>query len=312
MMRNAVKDQSFLDLPLGREARRYLNAKRKELTTSSYRGYEGTLHKLCIAFGDLTLQDFELPNGADLIEPWMDDRWGDKAPGTYNVCWSHLSDFFDWQVKRNRMNSNPMRLVGRAKKRGIHRQTFTQDEVKAIIAAAGDLRDRIALRLLFHHGLRKGTLQRVQFKHFDYIRHELTAFTKGQKVQTVPVPESAFWTDLERLLLEWEAQPNHFLMCVVKPVPRAGTVRFPARMMASTTLQRWWVERLEGAGVGYKNMHCARHTFAQMVLDGTQDIKLAQQLLGHASIQTTGDIYTSYGAQQLGAKLAAVLAGGDE
>jgi len=243
----------------------------------------------------------------------MDGRWGDASPGTYNVNHAIIKDFFRWQVRRRRMQSNPMELVGRARKAQVYRMTYSEDECRAILASAETLRDRIALRLLLYHGLRKGALQRIQFKHFDYQRRRLTIFTKGGKVKAVPVPEPEFWTDLERHLLEAEARPGHYLMCLIKPIPRAGLRRFPDRMMSSTALHRWWYARLNDAGItakgetAGKRMHAARHTAGQRVLDATGDLKLVQQFLGHASIQTTGDIYTDYQEAQIAAKIADVL-----
>lgn len=298
---------------MGREVGRYLAAKRKAITATSYRGWESCLDKFARQFADLRLEDFELPNGADLIEPWMDERWGDAAPGTYNVNHAIIKDFFRWQITRRRMTSNPMELVGRARKAQVYRMTYSEDECRAILASAESLRDRIALRLLLYHGLRKGALQRIQFKHFDYPRRRLTIFTKGEKVKTIPLPEPQFWTDLERHVLEAEARPNHFLMCVVKPIPRAGMRRFPDRAMSSTALHRWWYRRLEDAGVvptgetAGKRMHAARHTAGQRILDRTGDLKLVQQFLGHASIQTTADVYVDYDIEQVASRIAGVL-----
>lgn len=311
--REDVRDKSYQDLPMGREVKRYLAAKNKELTATSQRGWESCLEKFARQFADLQLEDFELPRGADLIEPWMDDRWGDAAPGTYNVNHAIIKDFFRWQVTRRRMTSNPMELVGRARKTQIYRMTYTEDECRAIIASAESLRDRIALRLLIYHGIRKGALQKIQFKHFDYQRRRLTVFTKGSKVKAIPLPEPEFWTDLERHLLEAEAEPDHYLMCLVKPIPRAGIRRFPDRMMSSTALHRWWYKRLEEAGMvargttDGKRMHAARHTAGQRILDATGDLKLVQQFLGHASIQTTADVYVDYDVDQIAARIAGVL-----
>lgn len=322
-LRDATKDKSYLDLPMGREVGRYLAAKRKELTESSYRGWESCLEKFARGFADLQLEDFELPRGADLIEPWMDDRWGTSSPGTYNVNHAILKDFFRWQVRRRRMQSNPMELVGRARKAQIYRMTYSEDECRAIIAGAESLRDRIALRLLLYHGIRKGALQKIQFKHFDYPRRRLTVFTKGNKVKAIPIPEPEFWTDLERHVLEEEARPGHFLMCLMKPVPfgtpdkdgrrQTRTHRFPDRAMSSTATHRWWYRQLEEAGIvargetSGKKMHAARHTAGQRILDATGDLKLVQQFLGHASIQTTADVYVDYDVDQIAARIAGVL-----
>lgn len=313
IMREAVKDKSYQDLPMGKEAARYLRSKRKVLTDASYRDYEGRLDKLARYFPDLELADFELPAGADKLEAFMDDLWGTAAPGTYNVNHSIFSDFFDWQVKRFRMQSNPMTLVGRAKKRDVHRTTFSPDQQRAIIASCPDLRDRIGLRLLLHYGLRKGALAKIQFKHFDHQRRRLTIFTKGKKVRDVPLPEPALWMDLERHILDVEAQPNHFLMCLVKPIPRAGVRRFPDRAMSSTALHRWWYRQLENAGIvatgetSGEHMHKARHTAGQRLLDHSGNLKAVQKLLGHASISTTADVYVDWDLDQLTASLADAL-----
>ena len=56
----------------------------------------------------------------------------------------------------------------------------------------------------------------------------------------------------------------------------------------------------------------ARHTAGQRVLDATGNLKAVQKLLGHASIQTTGDIYADWDIDQLAATMADVLASDDE
>ena len=57
-----------------------------------------------------------------------------------------------------------------------------------------------------------------------------------------------------------------------------------------------------------ERMHKARHTAGQRVLDKTGNLKAVQKLLGHASIQTTADIYTDWDIEQLADTLRDVLA----
>jgi hypothetical protein len=57
-----------------------------------------------------------------------------------------------------------------------------------------------------------------------------------------------------------------------------------------------------------ERMHKSRHTAGQRVLDATGNLKAVQKLLGHASIQTTGDIYADWDIDQLAATMADVLA----
>ena len=54
-------------------------------------------------------------------------------------------------------------------------------------------------------------------------------------------------------------------------------------------------------------MHKARHTAGQNILDATGNLKAAQKLLGHPSIQTTGDVYADWDIDQLADTLRTVL-----
>jgi len=56
-----------------------------------------------------------------------------------------------------------------------------------------------------------------------------------------------------------------------------------------------------------ERMHKSRHTAGQRVLDATGNLKAVQKLLGHASIQTTGDVYADWDIDQLAATLLDVL-----
>lgn len=167
--------------------------------------------------------------------------------------------------------------------------------------------------MLLDYGLRKGALKAVQYKHFDHNRRRLTIFTKGGKVRTLPIPHQPFWHDLERLILDLEAKPSDYLMARQKTIPRAGVRRFPDKPMSDHGLHRWWYGCLERAGIvaagslSGERMHKARHTAGQRVLDHTGNLKAVQKLLGHASIQTTGDVYADWDIDQLAATMADVL-----
>jgi site-specific recombinase XerC len=177
---------------------------------------------------------------------------------------------------------------------------------------------------LLDYGLRKGALQKVQFKHFDHYRQQLTIFSKGDHVRAVPIPHNAFWFDLERLILEEEAQPGHYLLPRQKkhpvkfdPATKKATAyrvtQFHDEPMGGHGLHDWWYGCLERAGVvaegqrAGERMHKARHTAGQRVLDKTGNLKATQKLLGHASIQTTGDEYVDWDIDQLAATLREVV-----
>ncbi len=313
ILREAMRDKSYQLLPLGQEAAMYLRAKRKRLTDSSFRDYESCLDKLARYFPVSELADFEPPDGTMRLEEFLHAHWGGSEPRTYNKNLSIVKDFLKFQRLRGRMDRDPTEAIERAKARQVYRTTFTADQRRAIVASQDELRDRIALRLLFDYGLRKGALTAVQFKHFDHVRKRLTIFTKGQKVRSLPLPHPAFWHDLERHILDVAAKPDHYLMAR-QAGNKVSIKRDPTLAMGVHGAHRWWYRCLERAGVvdvgttRGERMHKARHTAGQRVLDATGNLKAVQKLLGHTSIQTTADSYTDWDDDQLTSTLADLFA----
>lgn len=226
------------------------------------------------------------------------------------------------------MYGDPARPIRPPKKRGVHRETFSGDHKTRILATGPDPdslhRDRCALRLLLVYALRKESLRRVQFGHFDHERRRLTIFTKGSKVRTIPIVEAAFWNDLGRHIVEWGAEPGDYLLCRrdVRPNRYRPGERFITEYrdqpMGVHGLRKWWYRCLQRAeivaeGVTHgRKMHMARHTAGQSVLDHTGNLKAVQKLLGHSSITTTGDIYTDWDIDQLEETMRLVVGESDD
>jgi site-specific recombinase XerC len=212
------------------------------------------------------------------------------------------------------MYGDPARPIRPPKKRGVHRETFSGDHKALILACGPDPdslhRDRCALRLLLVYALRKESLRRIQFSHFDHERRRLTIFTKGSKVRTIPIVEAAFWNDLGRHIVEWGAQPGDYLLCrrAERPNRHKPGERFVTEYrdqpMGVHGLHKWWYRCLQRAGLVAegvthgRKMHMARHTAGQSV-HHTGNLKAVQKLLGHSSITTTADIYTDWDIDQL-------------
>lgn len=314
MMREVARDRTYELYPLGGDVTAYLRWKRKRLTKGSDRKYTGTLAVFAADHLDLELKDFEPPVGTERVEEWLDRHWGpDKAsPRTYNGHHSIIKDFFRFQVARGHMSGDPMLQIERAKARDPHRETFNIDQVRAIVASQDDRRDRLALRLLLNYALRKDELRKVQFKHFDHVRLQVTVFGKGGTVTPIPIPDQAFWHDLERLILDTQAEPSHYLMCGRRG-NRHGSRLLPDTQIGNHGLHDWWYARLADAGIVAEGitkgtrMHTARHTAGQALLDATGNLKAVQKLLRHKSMLTTADVYVDWQLDQLAASLEEVL-----
>jgi site-specific recombinase XerD len=312
IMREAVRDKSYREMSLGEDAAAYLRSFRRRATDRSYGTYESVMDKLCRYFHGLELADLEPPIGTQRIEEFLEREWGEREPSTYNRGLTVTRGFLRFARRRGLMHADPTEAIERAKIREVYHESFSPDEVAAIFASNPERRDQVALWLTFHLGIRKASLLNVRFEHFDHFRKRLTIWGKGGKVRSKPIPDPAFWHELERLIVESEAQPGHYLL-----QGSAGNDRvmryFPDRPMGHTSHHRWFYACQERAGVVEKGQrkgsrpHKARHTAGQKLIDATGNLKAVQQLLDHSSVATTGDMYVGWDEAALAASLQIAL-----
>jgi integrase/recombinase XerD len=312
MMRDALKDRSYRATPLGLEVARYHRWKKNEwgATAETLRDYEAILAKLALDHADLELSDFEPPIGTERLREFIDARWGERTARTRAKVISVLRDFFSWAVRERGLSGNPALPIFRPRKRDVSRGTFTEGDVRKLLAAQTRLRDRVALLLLFRLGLRKSELARVQFAHYD--GRNLTVFGKGGKVRYLPIVDRELREALERHILDRGPSPDEFLLYPEKLGPEfyrapVGVIwEDRAKQLSSTAMHRWWVKRLEAAGIPHRPMHEARHTAITAFLRSTGNLKLAQMLAGHADIGTTANIYAHLDTTDLETALKAL------
>jgi len=312
-----MRDKTYVELPMGRTVAEFLAVKRKRFTQNSMDAYESTLNAFARKFAYHELEQFEGIKGAELVERWLDDEWGKRKASTYNRHLATMRSFFKFQKRRGRIKDNPMELIDPAKEGETERTAFTRDTAQRIIAAQDVVRDRIAMQLMLHYGLRRGGMLAIQFRHFDHVRRELTVFLKGGKVRALPIPEPAFWYELERLILESEAQPHHYLMQARWSNKRSEKAK-PDKPMSPHGFHKFWYRCLAKAGVVAEGVtsgekpHKARHSAGQIILEQTGDLKLVQQTLMHKNISTTADTYVNYDNPALAERLGRVWRTDDE
>jgi len=196
------------NVKIERAAATYKLAKRKRLTAASQRGYEAVLDDFTASHSGMLLSDFDSAQGVALVEQHLLERYGLLAPRTYNKALSVLTNFFGWYHDRATIGSNPAKTIEKAKARPIHRRTFSDSEVLAILTSNKAPRDQIALRLLLFFGIRKGALRGIRFEDFKPETRELTIFTKGEKIQTLQIVDDAIW----ELIADLGEPGGHYLL----------------------------------------------------------------------------------------------------
>lgn len=163
-------------------------------------------------------------------------------------------------------------------------------QIHALLAApeSGDglyRRDVAMLELLYAGGLRANEVAGLNLDRFHLDLSVVRVKGKGGNERIVPVGKPA--VDAVKCYLE-ELRPN---------LVRAG--RSTQRLLLSrsgapiTRIVVWQIVKKYARRVGLANVHphTLRHSFATHLLAGGADLRVVQELLGHANIQTT-QIYT--------------------
>lgn len=207
--------------------------------------------------------------------------------------------YFKWLCKKRHLLSNPASELElpRAEKR-LPRAILTHEEVEAVMSQPDvttpiGLRDRAILEVIYSTGMRRLELcslcidDLVQERGLVFIRQG-----KGRKDRVLPIGERALlWIRkyVEEVWQGWQcslSEKHLFLTNYGEPIlPKAVT-----------GLARRYVIK---ADIGKRgSCHLLRHTMATLMLENGADIRFIQQMLGHASLETT-DIYTHVSVQKL-------------
>jgi len=182
-------------------------------------------------------------------------------------------------------------------------KALTEEEVGSLLGAvAGEdplaRRDRAILELLYGTGMRISELVGLSVGDLALDEGLLRAFGKGAKERLVPVGSYA-----RRALEEWLG-PGGRPQLVPRRWARRGdaeAVFLNARGGRLTRQGAWGIVRHHGERVGLADRltpHVLRHSCATHMLDNGADIRVVQELLGHASIATT-QVYTRVSPERL-------------
>jgi integrase/recombinase XerD len=184
-------------------------------------------------------------------------------------------------------------------------ETLSVAEVERLLEAAGGepkhprrptetdgvgLRDRALLELLYAAGLRVSEALNLDLEHLQLDSGLVRVVGKGDKERVVPVGEIA-----EGWLARYLAWPRPAWLQAGGVADGPGSPVFvtaQGRRLART--RAWAIVKAAAtqADLGDRvSPHTLRHSFATHLLEGGADLRVVQELLGHATISTT-QLYT--------------------
>lgn len=216
--------------------------------------------------------------------------------------------FYAWAVATGRVALDPsLRLQAPRRQRSLPTVLRQSDAARLMTVAADgdggaaeaswdnpdpiDVRDCAMVELLYASGVRVGELVTLDIDDVDLTQDVVRVMGKGKKERTVP-----FGRPARRALEQWLA---------VRPglsTPESGPALFLGRRgrRVGQRQVREVVHRLVGKVAGAPDIgpHGLRHSAATHLLEGGADLRMVQELLGHASLATT-QIYTHVSTERL-------------
>ena len=202
---------------------------------------------------------------------------------------SALRTFFKYLQRQGVVSQNPAKLAPSPKLEKVLPHYLSVDEAFHLLGEPqgddfGNSRDKAILEVFYGGGLRLSELTGLSLKDLELASGVLRVWGKGAKERLAFLGEpakaalSAYLPLRQRLLAQHQTDGETALF--LNSRGRRLSTRGVARVVAK------WV-RLSGLSPGL-TPHGLRHSFATHLLEGKADLRAVQELLGHASISTTG------------------------
>jgi integrase/recombinase XerD len=203
---------------------------------------------------------------------------------------SAVRSLFRFLEIQRELEQNPVSLVKAPKQVKYLPSVLTVAEVERLLEQPDSsrpigLRDLAALEVLYSTGLRVSELLAIRLADIDWEGRSIRVIGKGNKERIVLLGARAMECLETYIHTSRPALMNgkHDESLFLSRLGRGLSVR-----MFHVAIGNY----LQGAGLGKRvTPHTLRHTFASHLLEGGADLRVVQELLGHANLSTT-QIYT--------------------
>ena len=222
-----------------------------------------------------------------------------RAASTVARKLASIKAFYRFLTAERYIRRNPAEVL-EAASRGLHLpKVLSVQEVERLLdepnlGTLDGYRDKTMLELLYATGMRVSELVNVPVKNVDLKMQYVIVMGKGSKERMLPLGRTALHY-LEHYLTVVRPQLLH-------GKPDKAAELFVTGWGGSMTRERFYeiiVAYGKSAGISKRvTPHMLRHSFATHLLNNGTDLRIVQELLGHADISTT-QIYTHLDVERL-------------
>lgn len=206
---------------------------------------------------------------------------------------SALKHFYTFMVETNYVTDNPFALITAPKtdKRYPHflYQEQISDLFKANLRRDDELviRDQAILMMLYYCGTRASELVNLNVQDINLKTRTVRVFGKGRKERLLP-----FTNDCRDALSTYIQKQRNELLSRNKEMTPSLFLNEKGQRLTTRGLE-YIIANIEKKTGDYLGLHphIFRHSFATHLLENGADLRVIQELLGHASINAT-QVYT--------------------
>ncbi len=230
------------------------------------------------------------PEGADAaaVRAFLARLYGRNAPSTLARKLAALRSFFSFLKRRRDAVSNPATEVGTPRvKRALPGFVSVDEAVRLADDGWPDsprgLRDHAMVELLYGSGIRVGELVALDIAAVDIHEGIARIRGKGGKERIVPIGRAT-----KKAIAAYLPMRERLVARGRRPEPGALFLGTRGGRITARAVQR--LLRQRGLAIGTRESlhpHALRHSCATHLLDAGADLRVIQELLGHASLSTT-------------------------
>ncbi|WP_296214057.1 tyrosine recombinase XerC [uncultured Corynebacterium sp.] len=263
---------------------------------NTIRAYRRDLHSALE--GLERIDEFDLDRARDVLG-WAVDNGASRA--SLSRLASSMRGFGAFLAHRGFVQANPVAALKAPKPQRTLPRVLRADQASDMLddlrpeeASAKSenkpvtIRDWAMVELLYATGIRVSELTGCDVDDVDFFNNLLRVTGKGNKTRVVP-----FGATVVTALQQWLAVRDEIAQATSALFVGVRGKRIDPRQVRTV------VNRVTQAGPGPRlSPHGLRHSAATAILEGGADLRVVQELLGHANMSTT-QIYTHVGTERL-------------
>ena len=252
--------------------------------------YENDIKKILLFVKDKGISSYDDISYEILKTFFYEERKASISPATSARRLASLKSFFSFLTNEGLIKKNVAEVLSSANKAQVLPKILSSTEIESLFSSPDintidGLRDRAMLEILYATGMRVSELVGLDVGSVNKNMSYVICFGKRAKERIIPVGKSALFFIGEYLeksrirLLKTQNEEALFLNTHGSRLTRQGV---------------WLILKNHAKKAEIRKSltpHMLRHSFATHLLENGADLRIVQEMLGHADISTT-QIYT--------------------